>query len=528
MMKRLFTLTMILSLLLPSLVFLGGSAKAAVNNNNLVDDYTFDNTGTMSAGQINSWLNSIPGSCISPNSGFSSSDPVGYTNSSALPTPLFYRNGTAVNSISGSCVNHNVYAGFSEQVVHAAWALSIWRHKSEGLTGWAAINGGWNHCDDINACPASMNIPSGWSCYSGLMTQGTLKRCSTDTVGTFYDGYATIDGHALHMDNGSTAALYVYTPHIQSFTTLFSQFFGDPHSPCIATSNVTGAISGSKVVAYQYQPGPTKLAMLQTNNTGSMCTEAHIWNSGYQSWFTHIATAMKSSDPSIGTLLPLRSPGNGTDGLAYVLYNGAGGGVEVHKLSPDLKIFPGYYDVASNLTNVTSASGTFVAGDFLGRGYDQLAYLLYSGAGGNLEVHLFDPTLQKAVGYYDVATNLGGVSASSGTFTAGDFLGRGYDQLAYVLYNGSGGKTEVHLFDSSLRKAIGFYDVATNLSGVTAASGTFTAGDFLGRGYAQLTYVAYNGTSTGRVETHTFTRDLRQATGFQDIATNLPAFDPTQ
>jgi hypothetical protein len=132
------------------------------------------------------------------------------------------------------------------------------------------------------------------------------------------------------------------------------------------------------------------------------------------------------------------------------------------------------------------------------------------------------------VGYYDVATNLSGVSATSGTFTAGDFLGRGYDQLAYVLYNGSTGKTEVHLFDPSLKKAVGYYDVATNLSGVSAASGTFTAGDFLGRGYSQLAYVAYNGTSSGKVEVHTFSRDLRQAVGFQDIATNLPGFDPAQ
>src|SRR5581483_2947619 len=97
--------------------------------------------------------------------------------------------------------------------------------------------------------------------------------------------------------------------------------------------------------------------------------------------------------------------------------------VEVHRFSPDLKIFPGYYDVATNLGAVSATTGKFVAGDFLGRGYDQLAYVLYSGSGGKTEVHLFDPSLRKAVGYYDVATNLAGVSAASGTFVAGDFLG---------------------------------------------------------------------------------------------------------
>ena len=93
--------------------------------------------------------------------------------------------------------------------------------------------------------------------------------------------------------------------------------------------------------------------------------------------------------------------------------------------------------------------------------------MLYNGSGGKVEAHMFDPTLRKAIGYYDVATDLTGVDATKGTFVAGDFLGRGYDQLVYMLYNGSGGKVESHMFNPSLTRATGFQDLATLISTFT-------------------------------------------------------------
>jgi hypothetical protein len=310
----------ILAALILVAVFWFQHSSVKASSQNLIDDAVFD-SNSMSATQIDSWLNTFPGSCISPNSGFKASDPVGYSpfypyvdgkysyggpvtagqvvydaaiahhinpevlltklqneeqlvdgsagcdnwrytsavgyactdggtnthnytytgadpyasgaasayslnDSTDLVTPLYYKNGAAVNSITGSCVNANVKAGFSEQVVHAAWLLSFSRHKSEGQTTWAAVGGNWNHCEDNSTCAASYNIPASWSCYSGFMTQGTYERCTTDTSGIYYDGYATIDGTSIHIDTGATAALYVYTPHFQSFDSIFTQYFG--------------------------------------------------------------------------------------------------------------------------------------------------------------------------------------------------------------------------------------------------------------------------------------------------------------
>ena len=65
------------------------------------------------------------------------------------------------------------------------------------------------------------------------MTPGTYSR-QTGLPATYYDGTATIDGTAVTMTNGATAALYTYTPHFsgnQNFQTIFNQWFGSTHFP---------------------------------------------------------------------------------------------------------------------------------------------------------------------------------------------------------------------------------------------------------------------------------------------------------
>jgi hypothetical protein len=54
-------------------------AKAAFNPNLVIDDDVFSNSSTMNAVQINNFLNSFSGSCISTNHGFSAPKPIGYS-----------------------------------------------------------------------------------------------------------------------------------------------------------------------------------------------------------------------------------------------------------------------------------------------------------------------------------------------------------------------------------------------------------------------------------------------------------------
>ncbi len=582
----LYTSSVVLASLAPI-----GLARAAFNSNYIISDSAFSNTNSISAAQIDAFLNTFANSCISPNSGFQAIDPSGYSPSGGytyggyvtagkaiydaaqayglnpqvlvvtlekeqslvtgrfsstycLPSDdnnhkyaaavgygcpdsgtrynysgisLYRRNGVVQSTVGPTCVNTAQKAGFSQQIIRAAWLFKFGQQRSLGNINWAVISGSWDNSDDLHTC------------YGGPMTAGFHKRCPSDANDTFYDGYTTIDGVSTLMGTGATAALYWYTPHFhgnQNFYNIFASYFGDPNTPCFGVANVTGATSGSKLLSYG-NTGPDKLAFTKQNNTGSTCAEIHLDNSGFQSWAAHMATAMRATDGSLGTFVPGRAKIDHQNALNYILYSGAGGHVEVHRMSPDFKSFVGYYDVATDLTGITATNGIFVAGDFLGQGSDQLALILYSGAGGHVEVHLFDPSLTKAIGYYDVSTDLTGVTAATGTFVAGDFLGRGYDQLAYVLYSGAGGKTEVHMFNQSLTKATGFYDVPTDLTSVSQNTGTFLAGDFLGRGYSQIVYALYNGANNS-VETHMFNRALNQAIGFQDIVTNIGSFDPAE
>lgn len=279
--------------------------------NRIIDDGIFNNTSTMSAAQIDSFLNTFTNSCISPNSGFRAVDPIGFSptqgykygdyvtagqaiydasqayslNPQVLVVTLekeqslvtgrnnfsgycnngdqhkyaaavgygcpdsvttynysglnlYQRNGTTVSDTGTTCVNGAAKAGFSQQVIRAAWLFKFGQQRALGNLSWAVINGNWDNSDDPE------------SCYSGPMTQGTFARCPSSAA-AYYDGYATIDGTAVHIDSGATAALYWYTPHFhgnQNFFSLYTSWFGSTILACGVNEPQT-----KQVVAY-YNP----------------------------------------------------------------------------------------------------------------------------------------------------------------------------------------------------------------------------------------------------------------------------------
>ncbi len=260
------------------------TAKAAFISNNIIDDWLFDSAGTMNATQIDTFLNSsrFPSSCISTKNGFTAPDVIGYAPSTgfkygadvsagtiiyhaaqvyglnpqvilttlekeeglvsggsgcsilrysaamgnACPDnvtlhdysgfELYSLNGVPVMGVTGICVNLSTSVGFSRQVITATWKLKFWEQRSKGNINWAVVIPGWDNSDDLPVC------------YSFLMTQGSFKRCPSASPAPF-DGLATIDNATVHLDNGATAALYVYTPHFhgnQLFVNIFETYFG--------------------------------------------------------------------------------------------------------------------------------------------------------------------------------------------------------------------------------------------------------------------------------------------------------------
>jgi hypothetical protein len=122
---------------------------------------------------------------------------------------------------SGGC--NPKYAGLTRQVLWGSWQLKFGEQRSYGNTAWDG--------DDSLT-------------YGGYMTQGTRKRCDSCTA-FFFDGNATITNGSggspitVHMDNGTTAALYSYTPHYnQSFPGIFEGWFGSVRVPTFGWSFV--------------------------------------------------------------------------------------------------------------------------------------------------------------------------------------------------------------------------------------------------------------------------------------------------
>ena len=172
--------------------------------------------------------------------------------------------GSQVTSVSGTCVNTALKDGFSQQIIRAAWLLKFGEQRSEGNINWAVIKGSWNNSDDPQ------------SCYGGPMTQGTWQICPSGAT-TFYDGYMTIDGTSVHMDDGATAALYWYTPHFpgnQSFFNIFSGWFG----PTVNNSLSFAVIQGPNSPAVYLQTSAGKYylpsgAIMQAWGLGSLPIE---------------------------------------------------------------------------------------------------------------------------------------------------------------------------------------------------------------------------------------------------------------
>lgn len=274
-------------------VFLPGYTSAdTFNPNHIIDDAVFNNTNTMTATAIDSFLNQFPNSCISPNNGFSAPDPTGYN-----PTSGFiYGNNTSAGQVIYDAaqaygINPEVILTTlqkEQSLVDGSAGCSVLRYAA--ATGYGCPDGGttynysgvdlytingttvtsvsgtcvntslkvgfsqqvirtaWLLEFGLQRSEGNINwavIKGNWnnsddpqSCYGGPMTQGTYVRCPSGAA-AYYDGYTTIDNTAVHMDTGATASLYWYTPHFagnENFFNIYEGWFGTTILPVAFTA----------------------------------------------------------------------------------------------------------------------------------------------------------------------------------------------------------------------------------------------------------------------------------------------------
>jgi len=176
---------------------------------------------------------------------------------------LYKRSGVEHTESGSTCVNSSSKAGFTQQLIRAAWVLKYSQQRALGNIDWAIVNGSWDNSDDLIGC------------YSGPMTQGTWKVCPGGSA-SYYDGYRTIDSTAVQMTTGATASLYRYTPHFhgnQLFVSIWEGWWGDtllgvfgwtPQSLIIMNAAKTEQVDRNNL-----QPGERYVVVITARNTNS-------------------------------------------------------------------------------------------------------------------------------------------------------------------------------------------------------------------------------------------------------------------
>ncbi len=220
----------------PNVLVTSQSAKAYFDQNNLLNDPTFIDTGSMSAGDIQNFLNSQGGFLKDFSEGGRSAaqiiydaahghgDASGTANAISITTStgtvnprviismlqkeqglinMPARNDDSLRVAMGYICSEtnpcNTYAGFTKQVENGSWQL---RYNYEA----AAKDSSWKNQ------------------YYGGQSFPSQPANPGQTV--------TMDGQSVTLANAATASLYRYDPHIsgnKSFVTIFNQYFPSYH-----------------------------------------------------------------------------------------------------------------------------------------------------------------------------------------------------------------------------------------------------------------------------------------------------------
>lgn len=433
---------------------------------------------------------------------------------------LYMRNGVERTSTGSTCVNSAAAAGFSQQVIRAAWLLKFGQQRALGNTGWAIVSGSWDNSDD----PPTT--------YGGPMTAGNRARVHGGSV-AFYDGNTVIDGTTVNMGSGATAALYWYTPHFhgnENFYNLFTNWFGSTISAgyysCQNATNVPGVPTGERVIGSKLGINNTdNLRLMIPNNTGSACVEAHTWqNNNYDRWIQHIASNSPAIDPNSQRVISFDGNGDRVDELYKIDYSGTGSGrVEVHVWDELMRRWTAH--IATNRPAISAADSEVIAADPGGTGKDWLFLVQYRNtSSGRVEVHGWNANLQQWTAH--IATNYGEVDPATAQVITADTDGDGRDEFYLVNYSGSSGRVEVHGWNGNLQQWVSH--VATNSPGATHVDGSgnpisdVIAADTNGNAKDEFYKVDYSGTGSGRLELHGWTPNFQQWTAH--IATNQGSF----
>lgn len=281
-MKRLLTyflLSILIGVSAP--VALVAKTSASFSSHKVMTDSVFTDYSSMSASQIDSFLNRFSSSCISPSSGFRSPDVIGYSPSSGFKYGGNVTAGTIIyHAAQAYHMNPRVILATLQkeqslvsgtagchQGTPSTFKCNLYGNGSVDCVSGCHYSGGCYYIAMGYDCPSNCakssvgfsvqiikavwklkfnqqrslgnvswaevhgnwnNSDDPFNYYDGPMTQGYRARVKGGSS-TYYDGYTHIESSTVHMDTGATAALYYYTPFFhgnQLFVNIFENWFG--------------------------------------------------------------------------------------------------------------------------------------------------------------------------------------------------------------------------------------------------------------------------------------------------------------
>tara|TARA_B100000678_G_scaffold69367_1_gene56876 strand:+ start:1242 stop:2762 length:1521 start_codon:yes stop_codon:yes gene_type:complete len=353
-------------------------------------------------------------------------------------------------------------------LVTDTWPLDI---QYRSATGYG--------CPDTAPCDSE---------YYGLTNQITwsarMFRAIMDSSPTWYTPYVLGDnyiyynpstscgGSIVNIQNKATKALYNYTPYQPNAATLsasmgttvncgaygninffryFTNWFGSPRGDYCVTS-LSQTVIG---INFAKQSDRKDLGVFQIYSGASTgCIEAHIWNSGAQSWKEHISTNSSSINPDNSSLQYADLNGDGKDEAILIgLRNTGSGMVEFHIWDSGLKTWKEH--IISNMPAIDPSISQVSFADVDGNGKDEgvlLGVANGSTSTGKIEAHIWNEGMRSWRDH--IITNANTIDKSATQLSFADLDGNGKDEAILISMKKSvsgGGNIEMHIWNEGMR-----------------------------------------------------------------------------
>lgn len=513
----------------------------------IIDDDVFTSKDSMSAAQIQNFLNSKVSTCDTwgtQPSEFGGGTRAQWGTARGTPPPFTCIKDYSENGLSAAQVIYNTAQEFSIN----PQVLIVLLQKEQGL-----ITDTWPTSTQYRSatgygCPDSTPGVCN-SSYYGFTNQvrksAQMFRAIMNASPTWYTPYVlgnnyiqynpqtSCGGTNVTIQNRSTQALYNYTPYQPNqaalnagygsappcgaygnrnfylyFTDWFGSTKGNSYYTCRGGANIAGAPTGQKVLRNQIAAPTDYLSLFIANNTSTSCAEVHTWsNNQLQGWLQHIGTNSYTFHSGYSNVISAAINPSNTRFFKIDYTATSSGRLEVHGWDTDVQHWASHTATVSG--PLDPASSEVISADTDGNGTGELYIVNYSGtASGRVELHGMSPNLQQWT--LHIASNLPSIDPTKGRVVASDIDGDGRDELTYIKFaDVQSNFVEFHTWSPNLQQWT--RHAASNLpsSGYNRLTDDIVVANLGGDNRDEFLFVKYSNTTSGRVEVHGWSPDQR-------------------